>query len=507
MIKNAVLSLILLLAFTGISFAQAPEAINYQAVARNGSGLLLGNQNLTLRVGIYSGSGGATKVYEETHTITTNQFGLFSIKIGKGTVTSGTFSTIGWESAEHHLQVEADDGSGYVNLGMNQFITVPYALHAKTALKVTNMALNELSDVSTISPNSNDVLAWTGAAWAPKTIASSPWTIAGNNIYYPNGYVGIGTTTPTVGLDIESAAGYGSAVALKNTGGGLEWRLTSWTDGTFRLVKTSGTTFSAMVIEPTDGHIGIGTATPDQPLHVHTNSGISYIRVSDNTSGPTSGLRMGLSGSGNAYIINDMAAKSLSLGTDGTTRMRILDGGNVGINVTSPAQILHIRQNAANKGLRIQHQSTTDYWENGTGTTTKNYKFYYNNLFRADISATDGAYTQSSDRRLKKDIVYMGSVLNKITQLKPATYHYIDNSKDAPRSTGFVAQEVEPIFPNLVRDTDEGFKGLVYDGFAVISIKAIQELNEKMEGMQKELDELKALKKEVAELKALIQQK
>ena len=87
-----------------------------------------------------------------------------------------------------------------------------------------------------------------------------------------------------------------------------------------RFVKTTGTTFTPLAIEPVDGKVGIGTSTPDQQLSVHTNSGISYIRVSDNTSGPTSGLRMGMSGAGNAYIINDETAKSLSLGTSGTPK-------------------------------------------------------------------------------------------------------------------------------------------------------------------------------------------
>ena len=488
------LLLLTLLFFSAASFglfAQSPEAMNYQAVARDGSGNLLANSSMDVRLGIYSGAGGATLEYEETHTVTTNAYGLFSLKIGTGTVTSGTFTTIGWDGDEHHLKVEVDNGSGYVDLGTSELVSVPYSLHATTAEKATQTNLTDLMDVNAPTPVNGQVLSWDGLNWVPASDAGGQWTKTGNNIFYDQGYVGIGVTNPTVGLDIASAAGYGSAVALNNTGGGLEWRLTSWTDGTFRLVKTSGTTFSAMVVEPVDGYIGIGTSTPDQPLSVHTSSGISYIRVSDNTTGPASGLRMGMSGSGNAYIINDEAAKSLSFGTVGTSQMRINDLGHVGINELTPDMMLHVKQDASNKGIRIEHQSTTDYWENGVGTTTKNYKFYYNNLFRADISSVDGSYTQSSDRALKRDIRPMESVLDKVAQLEPATYHYIDNKDTDPRSTGFVAQEVEPIFPDLVRDTDEGYKGLVYDGFAVISIKAIQELTEQMKEMQKEIDALK----------------
>ena len=85
----------------------------------------------------------------------------------------------------------------------------------------------------------------------------------------------------------------------------------------------------------------------------------------------------------------------------------------------------------------------------------------------------------------------MQPVMNKVMQLEPSTYHYIDNPADAQRSTGFVAQDVEPLFPNLVRTTDDGYKGIVYDGFAVISIKAIQELNRKIEALEAEVKALK----------------
>ena len=333
--KKILVSLALVLAGT-VGFAQAPDAINYQAVARDGAGILLATQNLDVRIGIYSGVGAGVLGYEETHTVTTNSYGQFSLKIGEGTPTMGTFSAIAWSGDVQNLKVEVDDGGGYVDLGTSQLVSVPYAIHANTA------------DVA------------------------GPWALNGSNAYYNNGYVGVGTDTPGAGLSLESTAGYGSALGLKNTGGGLEWRLASWTDGTLRMVKTSGTTFSAMVIEPVDGYVGIGTSTPDQKLSVHSDAGISYIRVSDNTSGPASGLRMGMSGSGNAYIINDEATASLSLGTNGTSQMRILENGHVGINELTPDMMLHIKQDVANKGLRIEHQSATNYWENGIGTTTNN---------------------------------------------------------------------------------------------------------------------------------------
>jgi hypothetical protein len=546
-------------------FAQSPEKMSYQGVLRNSERILLVNQEVGMQISILLGSADGTPVYTETHTPTTNANGLVTIEIGTG-VTSDDFTSIDWSNGTYFVKTETDPsgGTSYSITGTSQLLSVPYSLFSKNAETVTvendpvftawdrsagiSITESQVSDLqnyltvetdpvftawdrsagisiteSQVSDLQNYLTAETDPVYAGSQAANISaadiinlgnlsgintgdqniiWETNGSNIYYNDGYVGIGTTTPGAGLGLSSAAGYGSAIGLLNTGGGLEWRLTSWTDGTFRLVKTTGTTFTALMAEPVNGNVGIGTSSPDQKLSVHSASGISYVRVSDNTTGPASGLRMGMSGSGNAYIINDEAARSLSLGTSGTTQMRISDAGYVGINELTPDQMLHLKQDVANRAIRIEHQSTTDYWENGIGTTTRNYKFYYNNLFRADISSVDGAYVQSSDRRLKRDIQYMDPVLEKVMKLKPATYHYTDNDGSAPRSKGFVTQDVEDVFPNLVRDVGDGYSGIVYDGFAVISIKAIQEMNIEMKEMQSKTDQMQA---EIEELKRAIE--
>ena len=119
------------------------------------------------------------------------------------------------------------------------------------------------------------------------------------------------------------------------------------------------------------------------------------------------------------------------------------------------------------------------------------YQFYYNTQFRADISSVDGAYVQTSDRGLMQDIQAIPEVLDKVGRLHPASYLYLDNTEGGPRSIGFVAQDVEPLFPDLVSETDDGTKGLAYDGIAVISIKAIQELNTKVDQLEDENDALR----------------
>ena len=108
-------------------YAQSPEAINYQAVARNLSGVPLVNQGINVRYEIRLGSAAGSAVYIEDHALTTNQFGLFTAEIGNGTPFSGSFSGINWGSGSYYLYVEVNGDP----MGATQLLSVPYALYSK----------------------------------------------------------------------------------------------------------------------------------------------------------------------------------------------------------------------------------------------------------------------------------------------------------------------------------------------------------------------------------------
>ena len=85
--KKTLLTLVSVL-FCAITFAQSvPQGINYQAVARDASGTELANQSLTVRLSVISGSSTGTISWQEDHSVTTNDFGLFTTIIGQGTST------------------------------------------------------------------------------------------------------------------------------------------------------------------------------------------------------------------------------------------------------------------------------------------------------------------------------------------------------------------------------------------------------------------------------------
>jgi len=138
-------------------YAQVPEIFNYQAVIRNSSDQLIANQIIGMQISIIKDSMSGDVVYVETHTPTSNNYGLITLEIGKGTVVSGTFTDLDWSTGTYFLKIETDPsgGTNYTNLGTSQLLSVPYALYAKTAGKVFNETGN----------NIGDMLYWDGTRW------------------------------------------------------------------------------------------------------------------------------------------------------------------------------------------------------------------------------------------------------------------------------------------------------------------------------------------------------
>ena len=137
-----------------LGYAQAPEAFNYQAVIRNAAGDILANSQIALQVSILQDSESGSAVYVERFNPTTNDYGLIAVKLGKGTVQSGTFSTIDWGTHEFYIKIEVDpnNGTDFTAMGTTQLLSVPYALYAQSGGSddADADATNELQTISKV---------------------------------------------------------------------------------------------------------------------------------------------------------------------------------------------------------------------------------------------------------------------------------------------------------------------------------------------------------------------
>lgn len=185
----------------------------------------------------------------------------------------------------------------------------------------------------------------------------------------------------------------------------------------------------------------------------------------------------------------------------------------------SELHLVHTNFGGSNDGVRIQNEGpNAHYWNLYTSNTTGDFEFFKQGIKRASIDQFSGAYTALSDERVKTNIRPMQSgILSKVMQLRPTTYQFARMVGDEGGVVGggeryyngFIAQEVEKLFPELVfkgsDNPEQEFYSMDYSGFGVIAIKAIQEQQQVIQQQKNDIDTLKneieMLKKEFETIK------
>ena len=140
--KHLLFFAILMIAVVSL-FAQAPQKFSYQAVVRNAGNALVTNQNVAVRISIIQGNEFGASVYVETHNTTTNANGLMTIEVGDGIPVTGSFANIDWGNGPFFLksEIDPDMGNNYSITGIQQLLSVPYALYADQAVNVPAFAV------------------------------------------------------------------------------------------------------------------------------------------------------------------------------------------------------------------------------------------------------------------------------------------------------------------------------------------------------------------------------
>jgi hypothetical protein len=349
--------------------------------------------------------------------------------------------------------------------------------------------------------SSGQVLKWDGAQWSPDNDE-----IGESDLILPYfRWVDINGTAFSILNSDES--GYGISISASNVGiRGQAAGTTGHTIGVHGFADSDeGTGVSGQATSPKGLTAGVNGIS-------RSNEGTGVRGVNTSETGASYGVR------GISYSDNGRGIYGRATSTNGFTRgvyghVDSPDGfsgyftggkfyvqGKTGIGTNSPATTLHVyhgtlAQNAnPTEGLRLHNSgANNNSWTLYTVNSNGNLQFYANNTLRGTFSATSGTYTSSSNRRLKTDITALNEdILKRTLQLEPVSYRFISNPQSEP-TIGFIAEDVQPLFPELVEVTGENGEnlGVNYAAFSVVAIKAIQQQQKQLEALQTENEQLK----------------
>ena len=313
----AFLGTCMLLLFVQQTIAQVPQGFNYQAVARNSVGVLIANTPLGVKLTIHQGSAAGTVVYSERQTPTTNQFGLFTVTVGQGTLISGNFTTINWASGNYWLEVGLDvtGGTSYLAMGTSQLLSVPYAMYAAsgtpgpigpTGPTGTTGATGAAGPVGPTGPigatgatgaigppGAQGIQGVTGptgplvAGTTGQTLHHNGTTWVADTSIFNNAFsVGIGTASPTYKLDVYHGGANGLRVRSSSSfstididafngdaalrfqkAGVLQWNIRNMPSTDDLEIFELGGGGQRLVLQNTTGFLGLGVAIPTAQLH------------------------------------------------------------------------------------------------------------------------------------------------------------------------------------------------------------------------------------------------
>lgn len=182
---------------------------------------------------------------------------------------------------------------------------------------------------------------------------------------------------------------------------------------------------------------------------------------------------------------------------------------NVGVGTVNLDRSFHVAHDQFTGGggfggLELEQLSNGSQWTLYTSQSSSQMSLYFNNALRGGFNSASGNYAATSDRRLKKNIENIQPAMEGLMKLRPTMYHYKTQSDEEAKVAGFIAQEVKDIFPTVVKVQEDDTNGhseisdlhlMSYTELLPFMVKGMQEQQNTIETLEKELTEIKALLK------------
>ena len=348
-----------------------------------------------------------------------------------------------------------------------------------------------------------------------------------------SGNVGIGTTSPNAKLQVNDN------VRIGDTSTGVRFYIQGVNEFRTDALDVSGNGWNSLHLraDGTNGlflqkdtnNVGIGTTSPDRLLVLNH---ASDTRVKLQVNGTDTAQIQTLSNQARYHALG--SSTSLQLWTNGAERMRITNGGSVGIGTTSPSaklgvqgtiRIMSVGQKLqfANANVEVYRDTNNNLVLGGYGGINFNAESIAGGadaqarrmriaadggLFVYDLlgssasnpevrynTTTGELYYNSSSIRYKEDVTDIESTIDKINKLRPVKFKVKESQQ---YTTGLIAEEVVEVIPEIVFEREiEGFDkpqidGVAYNDLHAYYIKAIQEQQEMINELKTEIQTLKS---------------
>jgi uncharacterized protein YunC (DUF1805 family) len=233
------------------------------------------------------------------------------------------------------------------------------------------------------------------------------------------------------------------------------------------ITATSGNTANQIVQRDGNGDIAIGTLNANYAYFGSGGRGLTSPDAQGSSYGNICTYGTGVN-AWNGYAIYD---------TSGQYSAFMSNGGNYGIYAQSGGK------------WAFYFSVATQSWSIGSSNAVSGYTLYL----------IYGLYTtslyNSSDATKKKNIVSLTNCLDKVKALRPVSFEYIDKGDGTfhqRTELGFIAQEVEPILPDLVDYSEKNGYGMNYLGMTAVLTEAMKEQQTQIESQQAQIDTLTA---------------
>ncbi len=430
---------------TSTALASVPVSITQQGRILDSDGEPL-TGNHTLEFALYDSPTGGVILWSDSVTTTLNEHGVYSVTLGN--------------SAQPIDAELLRDGDVYLGMtaGENEMsprlelTAVPFAAMSEVALSVADGSVTSSAFApGAVTSDAIDSVAWDQITGVPSEVTDSTDTLAE--------------------LSCE-----GSQVAIHDG--------TAWSCGDLpEPVTYDGNDFAVSNQSCTGSQVAVGVSDSGQ-LICDDQQDTTY----------SAGDGLNLSGTDqfsiNLPYLNDRFVRLPTHGNYLEIEQHIRTNGN-----------LHLNSNSSDDWASLYFEGRLS----GTSSAVIAYVPDDNRLaiFKQDLVTVGsnfynsdmrlfGSYLTGSDRKLKRDITYIDGVLDEVLLLQPASYRYKNGGNGGNPTYGFIAQDVQEHFPNIVSSKDaDGFLSLSYDDFGVLAIQAIKEQQEIIDAQADEIEMLR----------------